>query len=111
MEEANSSVPDTSPRDLVTEILNYVREHGELEKWLRSAARFHSDASNPGALANDILYGAEEIAEFILGDRKFRRKVYSLIETSRLPHFRLGTTICSRKSVLLNWISEQEGEA
>jgi hypothetical protein len=59
-------------------------------------------------LAGDILHGAEGVAEFLYGDRKLRRKVYNLAETERLPHFRLGATICARKSILLGWIADQE---
>jgi hypothetical protein len=39
-------------------------------------------------LADDLLRGADEIAEFIFGTRGSRRKVYYLAETSRLPVFR-----------------------
>jgi hypothetical protein len=49
-----------------------------------------------------------EIAEFIFGERGSRRKVYYLPECSRLPVFRLGSVLCARKSVLLQWISGQE---
>lgn len=58
-------------------------------------------------LSHDLLRGAEEIAEFLFGDRKLRRRVYHL-RASRLPTFRLGSMICARKSVLLKWIAEQE---
>jgi hypothetical protein len=75
---------------------------------LESAAHLNAVNKQPGALAGDILYSAEQIAEFIYGDKKLRRKVYNLIETGRLPHFRLGASICSRKSSLLIWITEQE---
>jgi hypothetical protein len=64
--------------------------------------------STPNELASDILRGADEIAEFIFGERGDRRKVYYLAECSRLPVFRLGSVLCARKSVLLHWISEQE---
>jgi hypothetical protein len=60
------------------------------------------------SLAGDILHGADGIAEFLYGDSKLRRKVYNLVETERLPHFRLGAAICARKSVLLAWIEQQE---
>lgn len=80
-----------------------------------AARQNQSGASSPpssppkaGALAGDILYGADTIAEFVYGSKIHRRKVYNLIETNRLPHFRLGMIICSRKSVLLAWIAEQE---
>jgi hypothetical protein len=59
-------------------------------------------------LADDILRGADEIAEFLFGDKTSRRKVYYLAECTKLPIFRLGAVLCARRSVLLNWISGQE---
>jgi hypothetical protein len=59
-------------------------------------------------LADDILRGADEIADFIFGDPKSRRKVYYLAECTKLPIFRLGSVLCARRSVLLNWIAGQE---
>jgi hypothetical protein len=59
-------------------------------------------------LAEDLLRGAYEIAEFIFGARESRRKVYYLAETSHLPVFRLGSVLCARRSVLMNWIAGQE---
>ncbi len=58
--------------------------------------------------ADDLLRGAEEVALFLFGSTQMRRKVYHLAGTSNLPLFRLGSMICARKSVLLEWISEQE---
>jgi len=58
--------------------------------------------------ARDLLRGAEEIAQFLYGDRELRRKVYHLVATSNLPVFKLGSMICARKSVLLKWVAEQE---
>jgi hypothetical protein len=57
-------------------------------------------------LADDMLRGADEIAEFIFGERGSRRKV--LAECTKLPVFRLGSVLCARRSVLLNWIAGQE---
>jgi hypothetical protein len=72
----------------------------------------HSLADDtPGKLAGDLLRGADEIAEFIFGDRENRRKVYYLAECCRLPVFRLGSMLCARRSVLLNWIAGQESRA
>jgi hypothetical protein len=62
-------------------------------------------------LANDVLRGANQIAEFLLGDRSERRKIYHLVEKSRLPVFRLGSVVCARKSRLTEWIEEQENRA
>jgi hypothetical protein len=59
-------------------------------------------------LAPDLLRGADEIAQFLYGDRKLRRRVYHLAATSNLPVFRLGSMICARRSVLLNWVAGQE---
>lgn len=67
-------------------------------------------------LADDILEGADAIAEFLFGaedserDRN-RRKIYYLAERSRLPLFRLGTMLCARKSMLLAFIASQEERA
>jgi hypothetical protein len=60
-------------------------------------------------IADDLLRGADEIAAFFYGDRVQRRKVYHLVATSNLPVFKLGSMICARKSILLTWITEQEG--
>jgi hypothetical protein len=54
------------------------------------------------------LRGAEQIAEFVYGSPRERRKIYHLVETSRLPVFRLGAALCARKSTLLTWIDAQE---
>ena len=59
-------------------------------------------------LADDMLWGASEIALFLYGDRRKRRKVYHLAATSRLPHSKPGSMICARKSVLIEFISKQE---
>jgi len=59
-------------------------------------------------LAQDLLRGADELAEFLYGDREQRRKVYHLAATSQIPVFKLGSMICARKSVLLKWIKDQE---
>ena len=65
--------------------------------------------AEPG-LGSDLLCGADAIAEFLFGDSRQRRKVYYLTTEGRaqLPHFRLGTIICARKSTLLRWIEKHE---
>ena len=65
--------------------------------------------NQPQHLGDDILRGADEIAHFIFGARGNRRMVYYLAECSRLPVFRLGSVLCARWSVLLDWIAGQEG--
>lgn len=75
---------------------------------------FHSSGSSAPptvvaqTLAPDLLRGAEEISEFLFGTRNQRRKVYHLAETSKLPLFRLGSLLCARRSVLMDWIASQE---
>jgi hypothetical protein len=64
-----------------------------------------------GSLSDDLIEGADALAEFIFGSRKDRRKVYHLAEKGELPLFRLGAKICGRKSAILQWISEQERRA
>lgn len=56
----------------------------------------------------DLLTGAEAIAAFM---RVKPRRVYHLAETQRLPVFRLGTTLCARRSTLLRWIEDMERAA
>jgi hypothetical protein len=59
-------------------------------------------------VATDILRGADEIAQFLFGTKKYRRRVYNLVERNELPIFRIGASMCARKSVLLQWIEAQE---
>jgi hypothetical protein len=66
-----------------------------------------SDASNVD-FSKDLLHGAAAIAEFLFGDRKYRRKVFYLAERSKLPIFRLRSQLCARKSTLLKFIEDQE---
>ncbi len=64
--------------------------------------------SSPVVTELDLLTGAEAIAEFV-GVKA--RRIYHLAETRRLPVFRLGATICARKSTLVRWIEDMEREA
>ena len=59
-------------------------------------------------LGSDLLRGADEIAAFLYGEPGRRRKVYYLAAHSRLPVFRLGSVLCARRSVLMQWIESQE---
>jgi len=62
-------------------------------------------------LSTDLLRGAGCIAAFLFGSDTERRKVYHLAATSRLPVFKLGSVLCARRSVLLEWIGRQERRA
>ena len=62
------------------------------------------------ALADDLLRGADAIAQFVFGDVRQRRKVYYYASEAKvkLPIFRIGNVICARKSKLIDWIEQQE---
>lgn len=66
--------------------------------------------NNPadGNLAADILRGADAIAAHLGFPR---RAIYHLVAKGRLPHFRLGDTVCARRSTLARWIEQQEAQA
>ena len=64
--------------------------------------------SSRGRLSDDLLRGANEIATFLFGAAKERRKIYHLARTGSLPVFKLGAILCARKSSLMTWIEEQE---
>jgi hypothetical protein len=61
--------------------------------------------------AEPAIRGAEAIAEFIFGDRSHRRKVYYLAECSKISIYRLGSTLCLRRSAYTEWIRAQETRA
>jgi hypothetical protein len=101
---------DDTATEQLSNLLRELSEGGHLARLLDAARHQVTSLSNQPAraLAGDVLHGADGIAEFLYGDKRLRRKVYNLVETARLPHFRLGTIICARRSVLLAWIEEQE---
>ncbi|MFC5359520.1 hypothetical protein [Azospirillum himalayense] len=59
-------------------------------------------------IGEDLLEGADAIAEFVYGDAADKRKVYHLVQNGRFPAFRLGDKVCARKSTVLEWIKQQE---
>lgn len=66
---------------------------------------------NDPEFSQDLLRGAAEIAEFLFGNRELRRRVYHLAATSNLTvFFKLGSTLCARRSTLKLWIAEQESK-
>ena len=65
----------------------------------------HHDNDN---LATDILRGADAIAGFLGFPR---RTIYHLASKNGLPHFKLGETICARRSTLTSCIEQQEAQA
>ncbi len=65
-------------------------------------------APNPNNLSEDLLVGADAIADFLFGDPSKRRQVYHLAQTNQLPIFKLGAILCARCSTLLACIKEKE---
>ena len=78
---------------------------------LSSAPIESIDKDSPPTIADDLLRGADEIAEFVFGSKQHRRRVYYLTgdARTRMPHFRIGSVLCARKSTLIAWIARQEG--
>lgn len=68
-------------------------------------------ASNDNRIADDLLFGAEEVAVELFGSATARRKVYHLHSQGVLPTFNMGATICGRRSTLRRWIADQEQAA
>jgi hypothetical protein len=62
----------------------------------------------PKDISDDLRNGADEIAKFLFGSNASRRRVYYLASHTRIPVFRIGSVLCARRSVLLNWIAGQE---
>lgn len=56
----------------------------------------------------DLLYGVPSIAEF-LGIRL--RQAKHRVEKGDIPTFRIGETICARRSSLTAWLAECEAKA
>jgi hypothetical protein len=63
---------------------------------------------SPENRAESMIRGAAAIAEFVFGDRRYRRRVYHLVETSKFPVVRIGATLCLRPSTYAKWLESQE---
>lgn len=56
-------------------------------------------------IAADMLFGADQVAAF---SGLTARQVYHMAQIGVIPVFRMGQTICGRKSTWLAWIEAQE---
>jgi hypothetical protein len=68
----------------------------------------------PSEDSNELMIeGAAAIAEFIYRSRdaRYRRKIYYLAETSKIPIHRLGSRLCLRPSAYKSWIAGQEARS
>ena len=58
----------------------------------------------PTGVDVDLLYGAKAIAECLgLTEKQTRH----LVRLKRIPVFRVGGIVCSRRSALARWLDEQ----
>jgi hypothetical protein len=108
MTDAPPPPPEPGQIEFIVALLEHIRKDGAFARFLRGAAHHNIALASPDQIAGDVLHGASEIAVYLYGDKKYRRRIYNLIEAGRLPHFRLGATICGRKSILLSWVAAQE---
>lgn len=67
--------------------------------------------NTPASLCDDLLDGAEAIADFLFGDPTLTRRVSRLKATSNVPLFKIGGRLCARKSQLMQFITTQEQRA
>lgn len=61
--------------------------------------------TNDEFFLEDLLFGADAIAGFL---GMTRRQVYHSASMEHLPIFRIGSSLCCRKSTLIEWIVERE---
>ncbi len=71
-----------------------------------------ASGANGGAvpLSEDLMRTAGEIAAFTFGtdDEPNRRRIYHAADKLGFPAFKMGGTLCARKSTILKWIEAQE---
>jgi hypothetical protein len=67
-----------------------------------------TDITTTADATPDLLYGAHAIADF-LGIKL--RSAQHLIETKRIPYFKIGKTVAARRSKVLEALERLEHEA
>lgn len=60
---------------------------------------------NTPSIAADLIFGAQGIAS-TLG--LSRRQVYHAAAAGHIPVFRIGGTICARRTTLMKWFADKE---
>ncbi|CAO4144828.1 hypothetical protein LPLAFNJD_LOCUS1790 [Methylorubrum aminovorans] len=81
---------------------------------MQKSATPHIGANGSGLpLAEDLMTGAPAIAAFMFGQdtETNRRRVYHAADKLGLPCFKLGGSLCARRSTILRWIEQQENAA
>ncbi len=58
----------------------------------------------------DLLRGADQVAAFLFGSDRHRRKVYHLMQAkqNRPPIVKIGSLVYARKSKIMAWLEDQE---
>lgn len=56
----------------------------------------------------DLLYGVPAMAAYLgLSEKQLRHR----IEAGSIPSFKIGGTVCARRSSINEWLAEQEAKA
>jgi hypothetical protein len=61
--------------------------------------------------SKDLIVRAESLSVWLFGTPNKARSIFHLVETSRLPTFRIGSQIAARKSILRAFFWSQERRA
>ena len=54
---------------------------------------------------SDILHGYKEVGAFL---RMTPKQIEHRVRAGEVPHFKLGRTVCARRSTLNAWLADQE---
>ena len=73
-----------------------------------TSAKHQQQTRTPDQSDADLLFGAQEISLFMFKNPKLRRRVYHLAEQHGLPKFYIGSTICSRRSRIVEWLNAKD---
>lgn len=65
-------------------------------------------AAETTELREDLVVGADAVAQFL---GMTTRQVYGCVERRTIPFFKIGSQICLRRSVMMEWIARQERAA
>ncbi|MEI6560262.1 MAG: hypothetical protein WCO00_17830 [Rhodospirillaceae bacterium] len=71
-------------------------------------ASFSEGDASPHGLID--VHGAGEASQVLYGSDKYKRRVYRLAEKGAIPVFKVGGTLCARRSTLLAWVEAQEAK-
>jgi hypothetical protein len=73
-----------------------------------TSPKHRQQARAPDQTDADLLFGAQEISMFMFKDPRLRRRIYHLAEQHGLPKFYIGSTICARRSRIIEWLNAKD---